>query len=470
MSDSFSAGITLRFPRITKVRDDKKPNEIESERSLWERYEEVQNSRASADGHVSLQMGSPDPKDSNRPCRFLTEEQYAASKKRKKAKVSRPLQKVYVPSASKQSAALEGVTFAVLGTKGFTLVEGSIDAQEAQENGWIEKARRVKNADSVRRFIQEHGGTLKISPDDSCAFVLGGSRDDPRVARYIQAIENSQSLLQSKSGKAKKSVAQQKQEKIAQSPGVVRWTFVFSMVHQWQSTGADTEQSIQKANPDMLRPTVLDYLVRPVRPGDNATVDPGLFDADLSTVGMMRRAIAFVNQSKQLQGGIKASEEDPTQSNWRDDAMESLGEDDRWVAGSTQQPFWPYKKGEEASPRMVLYPDIYNSPSEDDEVNAFSAIRSSRIASVLPLARVMGAFVCPELHRGVTHVLCDLKEGLEEIKFDDSVPDTVFSDIASGRKLLKTLEELDDSCYDFDVSLVSPSWVRKRKWKSTGGE
>jgi ATP dependent DNA ligase domain len=95
-----------------------------------------------------------------------------------------------------------------------------------------------------------------------------------------------------------------------------------------------------------------------------------------------------------------------------------------------------------------------------------SDLRSSWLASALSLARVMGAFVTYHLHDGVTHVLCDLTEGNNEIVFGDGVTESAFSDPRRGRRILDRLEELEgrNLLRDRVVVLVSPAWVRKRKW------
>lgn len=448
VSDTFSAGITLRFPRITKIRDDKKPHQIVSEASLWETFEEVQQCRTSADGHASIQMGSPVAGDLGGPCRFFTESQYAVLQKQRRKKNRMVVQKVAVPSVSKsemKSNALSGISFAVIGTRGFSLAECGIDAEEAQESGWTEIAGRVKNAKAVVRFIKQHGGTYKVSADD-CDFVLGGSRDDPKVATHIQAIENSRAMVTASKGKSK-SISAQKQAVMAKSPGVLRWTFVYSLVHEWLSKGADPELSIKETKP---KPTVLDYVARPACTGCSTTIDPGLFEIDLSSVGVMRRALDFVNES------MKARDLDNrgNNENWRDVCMKRLDVDERWVAGSEKQVLWPYKKESFATAsRTLIYPATNDDPS---------SARSSRLASVLPLARVMGASIATKLDSSVTHILCDLKDGHDEIVLDDTddLTSDVFSDAEHGRKLLEKL----DRFFDLSVTLVSPSWVRKRKW------
>ena len=458
VTDTFSAGLTLRFPRITRIRDDKKPHEIETEATLWERFEEVQQSRARSDYQAPLQLGSPISSDSIGPCRFLTESQYGASKKQRK-KAPKTVQKVDVVSISTsdvKSRALSGLSIAVVGTTGFSLAEADLDVEESKEAEWMEIAKGVRSAKSVARFIKEHGGTLKLSADGSCDILLGGNRDDPKVATHIQAIENSLRLLQASKGKAK-SVSDKKRAAMANCPGVLRWTFVYSLVHRWLSTGVDPKCSIKESSPQMLVPSVLDFLARPVRIEGSTGIDPGVLELDLSKIGTMRRALAFVNdfkKSKDTEAG-----NDCVNLNWRDASMKLLGADERWVLAAKKQILWPFRKGKEALPRTVIYPAMY------DELNkeaSSGSVRSSPVASVLPLARVMGAFIVSKLDSSVTHILCDLKQGYEEVMFDDTMePGDWFADFECGQNFKQMRDNLG---FGFSVTLVSPHWVRKRKW------
>ena len=460
VTDTFSAGLTLRFPRITRIRDDKNPHEIESEATLWERFEEVQHSRVSAGAHEPLQLGSPIYTDLG-PCRFLTESQYEASKRQRK-KTPKTVQKVDVVSVSMsdvKSRALSGLSIALVGTTGFSLAEADLDVAESEKTEWIEIAKPVKSAKSVERFIKEHGGTFKLSADGSCDMFLGGSRDDPKVATLIQAIENSQRLMQVSKAKAK-SDSEKRRAAMASCPGVLRWTFVYSLVDRWLSTGVDPKCSIKEACPQMLVPNVLDFLARPVRLEGSTNIDPGVFELDLSKNGPMRRALAFVNDSKKRKDaeGDNGSEN----LNWRDASMKLLGADERWVVATKKQALWPFRKAVDALPRTVIYPAIYD---ESNNKASSSSDRSSRVAAVVPLARLMGAFIVPKLDSSVTHILCDLKEGFDEVLYDDTLePGDVFVDVGRGQNLKQMVDRLGVG----SVRLVSPYWVRKIKWMDDG--
>lgn len=351
--------------------------------------------------------------------------------------------------------------------------------EEAREQGWLGEARLVSDTSAVIRFIKKHGGKYKISAGNDCTFVLGGSHDDPKVVTYVRAIENARSQTQGKRSKTKKA---QDLEKIAQNDGVLRWTYVYSLAHRWISAGHASEESIEATNPEFLRPTALDFLVRPCWPGTTADVDPGLFEADLSTVSQMRRAIGLVDEVQRRRLLVNYLDESSRRLNWRMDCIEHLEDDKRWVVACKRQPLWPYNRRAEPQTRTVLYPDIFgdgcgelsdgqmeNDNSDDRWKHVSPDLQSSWISAALPLVRVMGGFVASHLHDGVTHILCDLADGKDEIIVGDSTADSVFSDSRRGRTIMDRLHKLDEiSLQDRVVILVSPRWVRKRKWCSDG--
>jgi hypothetical protein len=474
-SPSFSAaGLTLRFPRIVRVRrgaDSKDPSEIESNESLWEKYIDVQKSRSntSTAQPQAFEVGSPTASMPGRNCRFLTETQLQLSRKTRKT-VTSTRRKLYTvelpPEPERIGSILKDITFAVLGETGFGFEDGSIDVELAKEEGWFDESETVSKSGIVS-FIKKHGGRYKISADSDCMFILGGSCEDRQVITFIQAIENARSQTL---GKRLKTKIGQSLERMAEKAGVLRWTYVYSLVHDWLSSGHTMEESIQDKDPKRLLPSILDYLAVPSGHHDSSdSFDPRLFEADLSHVSKMRRALTIAEEIRAREPSIKAS----ATPNWRSEGMERLKEEDRWVVACEQQTLWPYSHIREHQHRVTLYPDIFDdvgTPSlnlatsewDSDRLKHMSGdLRSSWLSSVLPMARIMGAFVVSHLHHGVTHVLCDLADDKDEIPFTSSVKETVFLDCDRGRKVLTRLSE---SWNHRDVMLISPGWIRKRKW------
>jgi hypothetical protein len=486
VSDSFSAGITLRFPRITKVRydaDSKDPSNIESEESLREKYWEVQKSRSNASVEsTAITLGSPDRNRIGAQCRFMTEQQYQESLRHRKRTSRRPKQQkfVVVPQADAVSTVLNGISFSVLGGTGYSLVEGTIEYDEATEQGWISNAKEFYDDKSVIQFIKKHGGKYKISVDHDCAFVLGGNINDSKVATYIRAIEHArlQSTMFSNKATSKKG---QELANIARSEGVLRWTFVVSLVYRWLQTNHTTTESILAVDPDFMKPSLLDYLVRPkpLAHDDNRIpmIDPSLYQSNLSSISKMRRAMELLTANSTT----CSNEEDPAKlKNWRDICMDSLYESDRWIAASDIQSLWPYTKGIASTPTTitVVYPDIHSpdgfGTKNDREVasnvtsrrRANSYLTNDWIASTLPLLRVMGAFISNELNTDVTHVLCDLIHPNDEVVYNERITVNIFVDQHKGLELLQRLRLLQNDRLDYGgtVTFISPNWVRKRKW------
>jgi hypothetical protein len=481
VSDAFSAGITLRFPRITKVRqgaDSKHASDIESEESLREKYWDVQNSRSrSAESVTSFNLGSPDKNRVSAPCRFLTEKQYRESLKRRKdlSRKSKQLKTVSIPEVEAVSAVLKGMSFAVLGGSGYAVSEDTIEMDEARELGWCDKVQIFSDVNSIIEFIKHHGGKYKISVDNDCTFVLGGSANDPKVVTYIRAIENARSQT---AAFIHKSTTKKGQElaKIACNDGVIRWTFIVSLVYRWFSANHNGQESIMATNSKFMKPTVLDYLIRPNFLRNNESiVDNSIYESNLSSRSKMRRAIELVNKAQ----SIMDQDASNSSKNWRMNSFQRLNESERWVASCKVQTLWPYvKDAVSRNSRVVIYPDIFDHGhglTLEDKVSLeneecrwsqlSTCLKTNWFSSVLPLARVMGAFVTPHLHDGVSHVICDLVDPHNEIVYSKSVNLNVFADRKRGFSVMERLHDLDNIRIHFvDVKLVSPDWLRKRKW------
>lgn len=507
VSDSFSAGITLRFPRITKVRydaDSKDPSNIESEESLREKYWEVQKSRSNASVEsTAITLGSPDRNHIGaQPCRFLTEQQYQESLRHRKSTSRRTKQQkfVVVPQADVISKVLNGISFSVLGGTGYSLVEGTIEYDEATEQGWISDANEFYDDKSVIQFIKKHGGKYKISVDHDCKFVLGGNINDSKVVTYIRAIEHARLQSATFSNKATSKKGQELAN-IASSEGVLRWTFVVSLVYRWLQTNHTTTESILTTDPDFMKPSVLDYLVRPkpLVPDDGAEVmpkiDQSLYRTDISSISKMRRAMELLSTNSALNRNEEQEVYPTSLKSWRDICIDHLDESERWIASSQYQSLWPYRKGStttSTSPAsiIVVYPDIHpldeivgtktnlevapNAISLGHRVNTVTSdLTNDWIASTLPLLRVMGAFISKELTNDVTHILCDLTYPNDEVVYNERITTVnIFVNQHQGNQLFERLRVLQNHRLDIGssedgsgtVTFISPNWVRKRKW------
>ena len=463
-SPAFPAAISLRFPRITRVRvgaDSKPLSEIESEHSLWKIYQEVLDSRSNSFvPSQSVQLGSPSTSVSKPRAerRFLTEAEYQETKSKKKRKITKKALQVAVPTIeSKTSKALHGLTFAVLGNK-FRLKEGSIELDEATEQGWLHEARAVRNKQDVVKFIKTHGGTYKVNADASCDFVLGGNTEDIQVTTYVKAIRSA--ISRSHGKKAAVTKRDKMDELMAKSEGVLRWTVLFSLVHRWlqKKPGTDSK-SIKEASPSMLGVSTLDYLVRP----SESFCDASVFELDLSSVTEVRRALDMVAQSND-QSAIDEA--------WQAEARK-FDVNDQWIASCGWEELWPSRKPNDVADRpevVVVYPDIFNGyrckekhTAEQRWEETRSDVQSSIIESVLPLIRIMGGTVVTELKPGVTHILCALDDTVESLQLHGGLDSNAFADRERGQSLLDHLSELEGSgIKGGSFTLVSVPWIRKQ--------
>ena len=125
---------------------------------------------------------------------------------------------------------------------------------------------------------------------------------------------------------------------------------------------------------------------------------------------------------------------------------------------------------------MVVYPfifelNIFTLPSditaEEQYLNSKQLMNlgvkdssSSEAMSSLILLNSLGAKITPTFHRGVTHILCHLRQ--EILVWHHGISESAFTDLKHGNFLnqkLLALNQLDP----IDVTLVSPEWIR-RQW------
>jgi hypothetical protein len=188
-SESMSAGLCLRFPRITSIRAqgfDKGPkphDEVQTFTELSTMYIEKE------DDHDPMEFDSQANLHSSR---FMTAKQLESSWKQKKQTKSRKqnaeVMAFSIPEVdSLLSHALDGLIFTVLpGT--YHLESDSFAAAEAEENGWAEEAKTVASREDVVRFVKSHGGKCELSSHTGSDFILGGTLEDPKVAIYQDLI------------------------------------------------------------------------------------------------------------------------------------------------------------------------------------------------------------------------------------------------------------------------------------------
>jgi len=462
VSDEYSVGLALRFPRIKKVRleavdgDEKNASETTTDEEIWRIFDEARSKRLDAHSIIGSQY-QPDAatKPLRQWCRFLTPEEYGKkSRKRKKKIISSPSRKVPKVDVYKSNV-LEGLNFCVL--EGVYLFDaGSLEGQVAQKEGWTDEAEQVKTEEDVIEFIKKHGGNYKAEVmGTSKEYIIGGNKDDARVKTQIRGLEHAKSIVDSKK-KADRTLAS-----VAQyHDGIIKWSFVYSLVHRLQ------EKTNKNSDSNYLKPELHQYLVR-VRKSRNENEAEDFFSSSRPiSIDEMKHALSTPTDIQGPPWQLKGSIDFP--------------KEERWILSSRYTHFWQYsndifdQENFHESNEVVLYPDIFSfgfgfSAEKDATDEALSCIKSTRwdrvamdldeIISVLPLVSVMGGLNTPHLHSGVTHIICLLKAD-DELQYGDAMTEDMFVCKERGRRLMQYLDR--DLSHQNKIKLVSPNWIRKK--------
>ncbi len=511
-SDDFSVGLTLRFPRIDRVRlddvdgNEKSPFEVASDLELWRRLQDADQKRSEAEHAREFHAGSPSnaPPKASTSHGFLTPELFVQSTKTKRKKAA--LAGFWsMPKVEVESCVLRGVTCTVLQGR-YLFDKTSLDAEEAREQGWFDLASQVRHQEDVMKFILQHGGLVKLGASSDTTFVLGGQHDDAKVVGYQKAKKNAWAQIVPKNAKSKTAQAI---ESMRHASDVLKWTFVYSLVQRWLTErrherissrvddggyGTDDEGDetlcIKTKKPEMLIPKPSDYLLSSeVLDSDNLF---GLSEASEITLISLKRSLDAIRQQVirlDGQSNKRGKPARPVPIPWQYEAMRSLSTNARWVMGGTFQTLWPFTRDleetkEEVRP-VVIYPDVFlGSFGLSFEAEATDQVLSGEVSaqwneqdmhvldasmeSAISLARTMGALVTPHLHNGVTHVLCSMSSGVEtkvwnryaDAGYDDTENNlkAVFRYPTRGKRLVERLQSLDVR----QIQLVSPSWVRSQ--------
>lgn len=468
-SSAFPSRVTLRFPRITALREDKKAREVEALQVLWEIYDKVLADRAgdNTERGFESQVNQLDNSMSKNE-RFWTEEKYSTDGKRRKTNRPKLVRSVAAAGhdTSVESSALTDVTFVPLeGT--YRLVDNSLEAAEGLEEGWLDQAKGIRHVGDIRALIKKHGGKVVLAPDSKLiedgAIVIGGDKDDPRVTNLIGMVENSMRQVPEIRLKKKRSIAENIAMSFAKCDGVVRWTFLLSVLKKWQyfqDVGAG-DKKICEAQPSLLTPNPLDFLVRPKNPNEDIVEELSRIDVD--DVIKMRRLLTEVAEDAN-------DDETGSQANnvsWQEICKTSLDSSSRWIVRCRKQVLWPYEEDKVVFQETAVYIDVFDDPSDgSNRLSVVDPFAQATLLSVLPLLRLAGASVETRLGARVTHVLCELCDDYRKFPFEKAKP-VYFLDPVRGRQLI---DHVKNSCLypDRTPYLVSPEWVRKDVWEQEG--
>jgi hypothetical protein len=489
VSEDYSAGVALRFAKISKIRldsmDGEKPaNEADSDRDLWDTYETTvrqrQGTAAAMDSSAySQSMAIPDQPTLSR--RFLTPEEFKRkTKKRKRKSLSSPLSKV--PKVSDpQTCILSDISFAVLDGN-YALDPDSLDAQAAKEEGWLEVALQCRMKEHVMEFILKHGGTVKVVPGMGDKLILGGRETDTRVRNHMKAIENARSQIMTATTKSKKL---EDLQKIADSEGILKWTFVFSIVYRWisdqkqESEDATPLRSINEVNPRMLEPKAHHFLAR--NSAKEEIIGRDIFALDTSNL----TKTDFERALEEIGSRI----EDPFDVPWQNKGywLDRFGSN-TWARDRCEQIFWPFKWGSFDGDQVVMYPHIfrddYGFGSQDvDVIGTLTCSNTDEwhqwedegllcqpcdegILSTIPLARGMGAIFTRNLNHQVTHIVCDLNDGIDAMTYSTDMIGMAQQKFKNSKKGESLIAHLRTYTTQERIEIVSPDWIRKQ-WDSS---
>jgi len=502
-SDSYSAGVTFRFPRICGIRVDgfegaggKLPEEVESIDLFHGLYEDRMNqlnrcrdTKSTEDHHFLDQYADG-------YCPFLSEAGRKAKSYNRKTVRPAIAEGSKIPeSVPVQDEALKGRSFCVLeGLDGsYRLNPSSLDAIEAKEEGWTE-VFGVNSRDDVVTFILMHSGQCTLTVTSNTDYILGGMQSDPRVINYKNALQSENADLISKS-----SYLNKKRAKIANNiSGVLKWFYVYRAVALW---GKQMSKVKQEAVDDwenksatyglvkssLTEPRSHDYLVQSKATEARFTTVEDQFRVplwdELNMLGLKRSLLA-VKESRQSESAIKNTEATIYFQNGfslplhRPSNFGHFEENDQWIQGGRRQLFCPFLLKYDESGTVcggvrhsegpaILYPDLFgNDFGLEKSEDASSAVGMRRVgdtdglslAALIPLVESMGAFVTPHLHEKVTHILCLLKH--HDILFWEI---SLSSDVLEHQYLHEELKKRFRNTRQ-KIKLVSPRWV-KNNWE-----
>ena len=268
LSQEHSAGVTLRFPRITRLRIDH--GEGEKPPHLCETVNSMKRLYATRKAEASMRS----QRQSAEQRRFLTENErnkkVAAKKRLMKPKFGA------VKAVSKASAVqvggdnievasecFKGLVFCVL--PGSYLVDpGSVATEHAKAHKYFHQMKRVKKKQDVEKFILQHSGECvgETMKTDVADYYIGGKGTDAKVVSILTALDKVVKDIRladpDQKGGALLKLSKQKREKFGSMANikVLKWTWVFSAVrHFWDGNKDGGAGGV------LPSPSSFDYLV-----------------------------------------------------------------------------------------------------------------------------------------------------------------------------------------------------------------
>ncbi len=294
-SIDLSAGVTLRFPRIGKIRangfgDPKAVEEAESVQSLHNLYYERQfqqqdalrDSQSQSQSQYSQEAYDDDVAENKfKSMEQITKKGGTRKRVRQELNVRAPM---IEPSKSVETHLFDGTSFMILDG---TYSLNSLEKKQAISEGWYETASNVNEVQDIIDFIFIHGGKISNNDPD---LIIGGIDDDARVKNYKRAIERAKGGIDTST---KRDIHLLKMVQL----GVVKWTFLFKTIHNLSDNGKNSN-SIN--NSVFLTPRKHDYLVLSKHAQEGLKDIEDIYGMPLHTdsnIYEFKRALEEVNKS-----------------------------------------------------------------------------------------------------------------------------------------------------------------------------
>ena len=430
-SNDFSAGVTLRFPRILgEPRYDKPCDQVETTTSLQQIYATKKftggSTKESTVKGLLFRSSTKKPKGKR-----IT----------KKSVVANNLLGDHLTSIEKKTRAFDALTFVVF--------EGSYERSILKRF----KSRftpSIGSCNELRLFIRQHGGKVLVEDSPKTNFLVGGSRKDPRINIYSKAINKP------------KSESQIKNSDLADKydTSVMHWLFIIKLYLRWLDevlpANSDesfdeqillNEKSIIESFEHLLIPERTDFLVLSPK-SEKALVDREVASRiNGSTVKCLLRAVEKTS-NENLQAKLYSALE-------YDEAL--------WVLGGKRKRFWPYQipyntEGKRTFRdkifpfRVVVYIDAC-------EWSQTEMLDRKSLNPLIPLIEIMGGTVTESIDGNVTHILTDIlgekskKMSLEAFRsMQSGMEETSRTQCATWHKLFES------KCPKM-IQLISPEWL-----------
>ena len=426
-SYEYSAGISLRFPRITSIRHDKPTSDIQTLHSVHQMFFEKgsQNELKNTSENTAYD------------CRFLTPVQLKkkVGNRKLRKKIFASLADIPYDKVESESCALSGFSFAVL--------EGSYDGKlincnKFHDTEYIKALQSITCRKDIIDFIHRHGGDYFISGSTQVNFIVGDRMSDIRVRNYVKANDRNEDNQMDYS--------------------VLRWTFILKMVFRWYDNvkakegSMNMNRSIKNCFLDLAQPERSDFLVLSSQKEMQLKVNENSKDVNSSIMASLLRAV-----KKKRKHTIKSDEQDPSLF---------FDESELWILSGKRRHLYSYRQKLDSFGNVLGGYRLEEMPSNiivyvHFNCGGMDTVENNLLQSLIPLLTCMGATVTQKFEGKETHILISYLEGKhDKVKFEEFIScvhaNKKFQ--VEKEKLMKITSKLSSSEIN-EILIVTPNWV-----------